>query len=83
MLRLEQGCIQEFVQGVAYIFLSFQGGGAQHPLGPEIPLKSIDFTGPRDPPPEYAPGLEHRDPDSCVIMHQFTRPGRPVSFAMH
>ena len=22
------------------------GGGAQHPFGPENPLKSIDFTGP-------------------------------------
>ena len=43
-----QGRIQEFFQG-----------GAQHPLGPENPLKSIDFTGPgglspHSPPPEYA-----------------------------
>ena len=39
-----QGRIQEFVQG-GYIFsFSFQGG-TQHPLGPENPLKSIDFTG--------------------------------------
>jgi len=42
----DQGRIQEFVQGLL-IFLSFQGGGgAQHPLGPENPQKSIDFTGP-------------------------------------
>ena len=41
----DQGRIQEFVQGLL-IFLSFQGGGAQHPLGHENPLKSIDFTGP-------------------------------------
>ena len=30
-------------------FFSFQGGGStvsQHPLGPENPLKSIDFTDP-------------------------------------
>ena len=49
--RQHQGRIQEFVQGGAYIFFSFQWG-AQHPLGPENPLKSIDFTG----PPEYASG---------------------------
>ena len=34
--------IQEFVQGGLKFF--FQGG-AQHPLGHENPLKSIDFTG--------------------------------------
>ena len=37
----------------------FPGGGAQNPLGPENPLKSIDFTGPGGglapiAPPEYA-----------------------------
>ena len=40
-----QGRIQEFVQGGGLNFFLFQGG-AQHPLGPENPLKSIDFTGP-------------------------------------
>ena len=35
----------EFVQGGAQIFFSFQWG-AQHSLGPENPMKSIDFTGP-------------------------------------
>ena len=48
----------------ASIFFSFQrgGAGAQHPLGHENPLKSIDFTGPgglspNSPPPEYASEL--------------------------
>ena len=39
-----QGRIQEFVQGGLNFF--FFPGGAQHPLGHEKPLKSIDFTGP-------------------------------------
>ena len=43
-MAYKQGRIQEFVQGG--LNLSFQGRGAQHPLGPENPLKSIDFTGP-------------------------------------
>ena len=36
------------------------GWGAQHPVGPKKPLKSMDFTGPGGglapmaPPPEYA-----------------------------
>ena len=34
--------LQEFVQGDLHFFLS---GGAEHPLGPEDSLKSIDFTG--------------------------------------
>jgi len=37
VLRLEQGCIQEFVQGVAYIFLSFQGGGLRTRWGLKYP----------------------------------------------
>ena len=37
-------------------FLIFPRGGAQHLLGPENPLKSIDFTGPA--PPEYAPDID-------------------------
>ena len=50
--------LQEFVQGDLHFFLS---GGAQHPLGPEDSLKSIDFTGtgggglsPQSPHPDYA-----------------------------
>ena len=40
--------------------LNFFPGGAQHPLGPENPLKLIDFTGSgglvlHSPPPEYGP----------------------------
>ena len=38
-----QGRIQEFVQGGLKLF--YLSTGAQHPLGPENPLKSIDFTG--------------------------------------
>ena len=59
-LVIAQGRIQEFVQG-GLNFLSFLGGGAQLPFGPENPLKSIDFIGPGRglapiaPPPEYAP----------------------------
>jgi len=37
-----QGRIKEFVQGGALNF--FFPGGAQHLLGPENPLKSIDFA---------------------------------------
>ena len=50
----DQGRIQELVQGGLKLF--FTGGGAQHPLGTENPLCSIDFTGPRGAmsPPEYA-----------------------------
>ena len=36
--------MREF-KGGGLTFFSFHGG-AQHPLGPENPLKSIDFTGP-------------------------------------
>ena len=39
-----QGRIQEFVQEGGLIF--FLSRGAQHTLGPENPLKSINFTGP-------------------------------------
>ena len=46
-----QGRIQEFVHGGLKFFSLSRG--AQHPLGPENPLKSIDFTGPIAPP-EYA-----------------------------
>jgi len=46
---LIQGRNQEFVQGgLNFFYLS--RGGAQHPLGPEKPLKSMDFTGPGPPP---------------------------------
>ena len=38
-----QGRSQEFVQG-RINFSFFFRYGAQHPLGPENPLKSIDFT---------------------------------------
>ena len=48
-----QGRIQEFVQG-GLNFLSFQGGGGC-PLGPENPLKSIDFTGPGGLSPHSPP----------------------------
>ena len=59
--RYSQGRIQEFVQEVCLNFLLFQGWGAQHPLGPENSLKSIDFSGPGgglspSSPPEYASG---------------------------
>jgi len=60
---LDQGRIQEFFMGRGLHFF-FQRGGAQHPLGPEKPLKSIDFTGyggglaPIVPPPEYASGRD-------------------------
>ena len=49
--------IQEFVQvGLTFFFFP---GGAQHPLGPENPLKSIDFTSQEGglapiAPPKYA-----------------------------
>ena len=57
-VRLQyQGCIQEFVQGGGLIFF-LSRGPAQHPLGHENFLKSIDFTGggsaPIAPPTEYA-----------------------------
>jgi len=42
-MRHNQGRIQEFVQGGGLNF--FLSRGAQHPLGHENPLKSIDFTG--------------------------------------
>jgi len=43
--------------GLKFYYLS---RGAQHPLGPENPLKSIDFTGPgglspQPPPPPTPP----------------------------
>ena len=41
-----QGRIQEFVQGGLIFFFP---EGTRHPLGPENPLKSIDFTGPHAP----------------------------------
>jgi len=41
-----QGRIQEFVQGGLNYIIFPGGGGDQHPLGPENPLKSINFTGP-------------------------------------
>jgi len=46
---VQQGRIQEFVQsgGGGLHFFIFPGGGAQKLLGPENPLKLIDFTGPR------------------------------------
>ena len=44
--------------------------GAQHPLGPENPLKSIEFTGPGrlSPHPECASGLNWTDifVDNCT-----------------
>ena len=45
--------------GLKFFYLSM--GRAQHPLGPENPLKSMDFTGPEgakpySPHPEKAPG---------------------------
>ena len=61
---VDQGRIQEFVQGGGLIF--FLSRGAQHPLWPENPLKTIDFTGPgsglspHSTPPEYA---------SDVVIH--------------
>ena len=60
MIYLAQGRFQEFVQEGLKFFLF--PGGAQHPLGPENPLKSLDFTGPgglspNSPPPEYASEL--------------------------
>ena len=49
--RVTKGCLsshhgrfQEFVKG-GHTFFS-PGGGAQHPLGPDNPLKTIYFTGP-------------------------------------
>jgi len=44
MYNIANGSLQEFVHGVLTSFLS---RGAQHPLRPENPLKSINFTGPR------------------------------------
>ena len=43
-LGYSQGHIQEFFPGGFNLF-SFPRG-AQHPLGPKTPLKTIDFTGP-------------------------------------
>ena len=43
--RMRPGAYSGICPGGAYIFFSFQGG-AQHLLGPENPLKSIDFTDP-------------------------------------
>ena len=40
-----RGVFRNLFRGGLKFFFSFQGG-AQHPLGPENPLKSIDFTGP-------------------------------------
>ena len=40
------GAYSEFFSGGLKVFFFPGGGGAQHPLGPENPLKSIDFTGP-------------------------------------
>ena len=53
------GRSQKFARGGLIFFLSRR---AQHPLGPENPLKSIDFTGPGRggsapiEPPDYASG---------------------------
>jgi len=50
--------IQEFVRrGFNYLFIFPGEGGAQHPLGPESPLKSIDFTGPGGLSPHSPPPL--------------------------
>ena len=51
--------------------LNFLSLLSQHSLGPENPLKSIDFTGPggglslKSPPPEYAP---HGYKDGLVVF---------------
>ena len=45
VLQSMQGRIQEFAQGGGLNFFNLSRG-AQHPLGPKKPLKSIDFTGP-------------------------------------
>ena len=48
---------------VGLIFFLFPGGGAQHPLGPENPLKLIDFTG-----PEYASEkINHKNCEMCFF----------------
>ena len=58
MYRPVRGVVRNFSRGVKF-FLSFPGD-AQHPLGPENPLKLKDFTGhgeglvPIAPPPDYA-----------------------------
>ena len=43
MYRPVRGVVRNFSRGVKF-FLSFPGD-AQHPLGPENPLKLKDFTG--------------------------------------
>ena len=55
-----QGCIiQEFTSWAgAYIFFFRGGEGAQHPLNPETPLKTIDFADPGgalDPQQRFLP----------------------------
>jgi len=43
---MSRGVLRNLSRGGGLKFFYLSGGGAQHPLGPENPLKSIDFTGP-------------------------------------
>ena len=52
---LNQGCIQEFFPGGAFIF--FLGG--RSPLGFNNPLKIIDFNNPRGGLRPYSPSTEY------------------------
>ena len=53
------GVFRSLSKGGGLKLFFFFPGEAQHPLGPENPLKLIDFTGPggwlspHSPPPEY------------------------------
>jgi len=50
-----RGVFRNLSMGGAKIFFSSQEGGAQCPLGPENPLKSIDFVGPGESLSPHSP----------------------------
>ena len=46
IVTIHRGVFRNLSRGSLNLFSFHVGGGAQHPLGHENPLKSIDFTGP-------------------------------------
>ena len=55
-MDINRGVFRNLSKGGGLNFFLFPGG-AQHPLGPKKPLKSIDFTGPGGGLAPYPPWI--------------------------